>query len=76
MLNSTANCTENPTAVGVASGQSVCATARRKLPNPNTKLDYWFSDASMRATPVTSIINIGTSTVSDHYPVEATFQAK
>ena len=43
------------------------------LPNPSMKLDYWFSDASMRATPVTSVINTGTGTVSDHYPVEATF---
>jgi len=43
------------------------------LPSPNMKLDYWFSDASMRATPVTSVINTGTGSVSDHYPVEATF---
>ena len=46
------------------------------LPNPNMKLDYWFSDASMRATPVISVINSGTGSVSDHYPVEATFQVK
>jgi endonuclease/exonuclease/phosphatase family metal-dependent hydrolase len=46
------------------------------LPNPNMRIDYWFSDASMRATPVTSVINTGTGTVSDHYPVEATFQVK
>jgi len=43
------------------------------LPNPVMKLDYWFSDASMRATPTTSVINTGTGSVSDHYPVEATF---
>jgi endonuclease/exonuclease/phosphatase family metal-dependent hydrolase len=46
------------------------------LPNPTMKIDYWFSDASMRATPVTSIINTGTGTVSDHFPVEATFLVK
>jgi len=27
----------------------------------------------MRATPTTSVINTGTGSVSDHYPVEATF---
>jgi len=43
------------------------------LPNPNMKLDYWFSDSSMRATPTSSVINTGTGSVSDHYPVEATF---
>ena len=43
------------------------------LPNPNMKLDYWFSDSSMRATPVTSVVNTGTGSVSDHYPIEATF---
>jgi endonuclease/exonuclease/phosphatase family metal-dependent hydrolase len=43
------------------------------LPNPNMKLDYWFSDASMRATPISSFINTGTGSVSDHYPVYATF---
>ena len=43
------------------------------LPSPSMKIDYWFSDASMRTTPVTSVINTGTDTASDHYPVEATF---
>ncbi len=46
------------------------------LPNPNMKLDYWFSDAGMRATPVASLVNTGTGSVSDHYPLEATFQVK
>src|SRR6185312_585596 len=42
-------------------------------PNPSMKLDYWFSDASGRATAQTSIVNFGTGSVSDHYPIEATF---
>ncbi len=43
------------------------------LPNPNMKIDYWFSDASGRATPTTSVVNTGTGGESDHYPIEATF---
>ncbi|HUK36230.1 MAG TPA: carbohydrate-binding protein [Vicinamibacterales bacterium] len=46
------------------------------LPNPTMKLDYWFSDASMRATPITSVVNTSTGSVSDHYPLEATFLVK
>jgi len=44
--------------------------------NPTMKLDYWFSDSSMRATPIISIINAGTGSVSDHFPVETTFVVK
>jgi len=43
------------------------------VPNPTMKIDYWFSDASMRALPISSVVNTGTGSVSDHYPVEATF---
>lgn len=42
-------------------------------PNPSMRIDYWFSDASMRATPISSVINTGTGSVSDHLPVEAVF---
>jgi len=45
-------------------------------PNPTMKLDYWFSDASGRATAQTSVVNLGTNGLSDHYPVEATFIVK
>ncbi len=45
-------------------------------PNPSMKIDYWFSDASGRATATTSVVNTGTSGVSDHFPVEATFWVK
>jgi endonuclease/exonuclease/phosphatase family metal-dependent hydrolase len=37
------------------------------------KIDYWFSDASGRATAQSSVVNYGTNGVSDHFPVEATF---
>jgi endonuclease/exonuclease/phosphatase family metal-dependent hydrolase len=46
------------------------------LPNPTMKIDYWFSDASGRATAATSIVNTGTGSESDHYPLEATFVVK
>jgi endonuclease/exonuclease/phosphatase family metal-dependent hydrolase len=46
------------------------------VPNPTMKIDYWFSDASMRALPISSVVNSGTGSVSDHYPVEATFLVK
>ena len=42
-------------------------------PNPTMKIDYWFSDASGRATAQTSFVNSATGGVSDHLPVEATF---
>ena len=43
------------------------------LPNAGMKLDYWFSDTSGRAQPSTSIVNMGAGSLSDHYPLEATF---
>jgi endonuclease/exonuclease/phosphatase family metal-dependent hydrolase len=42
-------------------------------PYPTMKLDYWFSDASGKATPNWSYVHTGTSTVSDHYPVVTQF---
>jgi endonuclease/exonuclease/phosphatase family metal-dependent hydrolase len=42
-------------------------------PNPTMKIDYWFSDASGRATAQSSFVNSATGGVSDHLPVEATF---
>jgi endonuclease/exonuclease/phosphatase family metal-dependent hydrolase len=45
-------------------------------PNPNMKLDYWFSDASGRATAQTSNVQQNTGQVSDHLPVQATFLVK
>lgn len=45
-------------------------------PNPTMKIDYWFSDASGRATAQTSVVNSGVGGVSDHLPVEATFLVK
>lgn len=46
------------------------------LPNPALKIDYWFSDSSGRATAVSSVVNTGTGSVSDHMPIEATFLVK
>ncbi len=43
------------------------------VPNPTMKIDYWFSDASGRAAPQTSVVDTGTGSVSDHLPLEATF---
>jgi endonuclease/exonuclease/phosphatase family metal-dependent hydrolase len=37
------------------------------------KIDYWFSDASGAIQPVTSAVLNAPQTVSDHYPVQATF---
>src|SRR5204862_6621759 len=44
-------------------------------PNPTMKIDYWFSDASGRATAQSSSVYTGAG-VSDHLPLEATFLVK
>ena len=42
-------------------------------PSPTMKLDYWFADASGRARVEWTYVNTGTGTVSDHFPVVASF---
>jgi endonuclease/exonuclease/phosphatase family metal-dependent hydrolase len=42
-------------------------------PTPTMKLDYWFSDASGAIQPQTSAVLNAPQSVSDHYPVQATF---
>jgi endonuclease/exonuclease/phosphatase family metal-dependent hydrolase len=42
-------------------------------PTPTMKIDYWFSDASGAIQPVTSAVLSGPQSVSDHYPIQATF---
>jgi endonuclease/exonuclease/phosphatase family metal-dependent hydrolase len=42
-------------------------------PNPTMKIDYWFSDAGGRVQPVTSSVVLAPQSVSDHFPVQATF---
>jgi endonuclease/exonuclease/phosphatase family metal-dependent hydrolase len=42
-------------------------------PTPTMKIDYWFSDASGAIQPVTSAVLNAPQSVSDHYPVQATF---
>ena len=42
-------------------------------PNPTMKIDYWFSDASGRAQAISSAVLNGAQSVSDHYPIQATF---
>jgi endonuclease/exonuclease/phosphatase family metal-dependent hydrolase len=42
-------------------------------PTPTMKLDYWFSDAGGRAQPTQSYVVNGPQSVSDHYPIQATF---
>ena len=46
------------------------------VPNPTMKLDYWFSDASGRATAQTCVVNTSTGWVSVHMPLHATFLVK
>ena len=43
-------------------------------PTPTMKLDYLFTDASLKAKPGASVVVTSTGTVSDHFPVLATFQ--
>jgi endonuclease/exonuclease/phosphatase family metal-dependent hydrolase len=42
-------------------------------PNPMMKIDYWFSDASGVIQPVSSAVMNAPQSVSDHYPIQATF---
>jgi endonuclease/exonuclease/phosphatase family metal-dependent hydrolase len=42
-------------------------------PNPSMKLDYWFSDASGAIQPISSAVLNAPQSVSDHYPIQATF---
>jgi endonuclease/exonuclease/phosphatase family metal-dependent hydrolase len=42
-------------------------------PTPTMKIDYWFSDASGAIQPVASAVLNAPQTVSDHYPIQATF---
>ncbi len=42
-------------------------------PNPTMKIDYWFGDSGGRATPTESRVVTSTGSVSDHYPLLATF---
>ena len=42
-------------------------------PNPTLKLDYWFLDQSGRITPNWSSVVTWTGTISDHFPVHASF---
>jgi endonuclease/exonuclease/phosphatase family metal-dependent hydrolase len=46
------------------------------VPDPSMKIDYWFSDASGRATAQTSSVNTSAWWVSDHLPLQATFLVK
>jgi endonuclease/exonuclease/phosphatase family metal-dependent hydrolase len=43
------------------------------VPSPTMKLDYWFTDASLRAQPVASEVVTSTGSTSDHLPVRTTF---
>jgi len=40
------------------------------------KLDYWFTDTSGRAQPISSQVFYGAGATSDHYPVQTTFVIK
>ena len=42
------------------------------MPSPTMKIDYWFTDAGLRAQPVSTQVVLGASG-SDHYPVQTTF---
>jgi endonuclease/exonuclease/phosphatase family metal-dependent hydrolase len=44
--------------------------------NPTMKLDYWFSDAGGRAQAVDSWVITSTGSMSDHFPLHATFLVK
>jgi endonuclease/exonuclease/phosphatase family metal-dependent hydrolase len=43
------------------------------LPTPTMKIDYWFTDASKHANPVSSQVYLGSGSISDHRPVQTTF---
>jgi endonuclease/exonuclease/phosphatase family metal-dependent hydrolase len=42
-------------------------------PSPVYKLDYWFADASKKAQPNWSSVVTSTGSISDHFPVQASF---
>ena len=54
--------------VGSGSGFT-CST-----PSPTMKLDYWFADLSGKAQPQWSTVVTSTGTISDHFPVMASFR--
>ena len=56
------------TAVGSGAGLTAY------LPTPTIRIDYWFTDASMKATPQTVEVIQNTGTVSDHLPVKVTIK--
>jgi endonuclease/exonuclease/phosphatase family metal-dependent hydrolase len=45
-------------------------------PSPTMKLDYWFADVSGKAQPNWSSVVTTTGTMSDHYPVIASFKVQ
>jgi endonuclease/exonuclease/phosphatase family metal-dependent hydrolase len=45
-------------------------------PSPTMKLDYWFTDASKVADPLSSYVFTGAGTRSDHLPVQTTFELR
>ena len=45
-------------------------------PTPVYKLDYWFADAAGKAKPNWSSVITTTGTVSDHFPLQATFTVR
>jgi endonuclease/exonuclease/phosphatase family metal-dependent hydrolase len=53
----------------------VNAASRKTFPAwaPTMQLDYWFTDASLRALPLSSEVIAHTGSVSDHRPVRTTF---
>jgi endonuclease/exonuclease/phosphatase family metal-dependent hydrolase len=42
-------------------------------PTPSMKIDYWFEDNQGRANVQSTEVITATGTMSDHYPVRATF---
>jgi endonuclease/exonuclease/phosphatase family metal-dependent hydrolase len=42
-------------------------------PSPVYKLDYWFSDVTGEAQPNWSLVITSTGTISDHFPLQASF---
>lgn len=45
-------------------------------PSPTMKLDYWFTDAGLRAKPQSTGVVTSMGTFSDHYPVATVFTVK
>jgi endonuclease/exonuclease/phosphatase family metal-dependent hydrolase len=44
------------------------------VPTPTMKIDYWFEDAAGRAAVQSTAVITSTGSISDHYPVRATFK--